>query len=222
MPRPRLRSRKDGAAPPARSRSRLRPRSHGNGAKGSAKAEEDARARALHAELVRDARALAVQAAGLEGGALPPRLGGGGAALRSTPCAPRRGAREEAALLQAVFNWMSYDWDQSLRTRGAGEAKARKLMQRLGQGFYGRLAAYEPALQAGPGAGEEALAEALLRNLPHEAAAAGAKAGRRDEASRLWAGAAMRGRGGEEAGAGRESDAAAQAPPRACAGEAAP
>ena len=132
------------------------------------------------------------------------------------------GRGEEAALLQAVFNWMSYDWDQSLRTRGAGEAKARKLMQRLGQGFYGRLAAYEPALQAGPGAGEEALAEALLRNLPHEAAGAGAKAGRRGEASRLWAGAAMRGRGGEEAGAGRESDAAAQAPPRACAGEAAP
>ena len=127
------------------------------------------------------------------------------------------GGGEQAALLQSVFDWMSYDWDQSLRMRGAGEAKARKLMQRLGQGFYGRLAAYEPALQAGPGA-QAALAEALLRNLPHEAA--GAKAGLRDEASRLWAKIALRARGGQEAGA--ESDAAAQAPPHPAAGEPAP
>lgn len=67
-----------------------------------------------------------------------------------------------AAHAQAVFDLMTFDWDQSLRTRGAGEAKTIRLMRRLGRGFYGRLQAYGDAL----GGGESApLAEALARNL---------------------------------------------------------
>ena len=49
-------------------------------------------------------------------------------------------------LAQSVFDLMTYDWDQTLRVRGAGDAKTIRLMRHLGQGFYGRMRHYQEAI----------------------------------------------------------------------------
>ena len=46
-------------------------------------------------------------------------------------------------IAQELFDLMAYDWDQSLRTQGAGDGKTIKIMRHLGSGFYGRLTAYQ-------------------------------------------------------------------------------
>ena len=62
---------------------------------------------------------------------------------------------------QAVFDLFCRDMDRSLREMGVGDLAVPKRMRKIGEGFYGRAAAYE----AGLGAGAAGLAEALARNI---------------------------------------------------------
>jgi len=51
--------------------------------------------------------------------------------------------------------------DDNLRELGVSDLKVPKRMQAFGEAFYGRTAAYDMALTAGP----EALAQALCKNV---------------------------------------------------------
>ena len=64
-------------------------------------------------------------------------------------------------LSQALFDRFCDDMDSNLREMGVGDLTVPKRMQAFGEAFYGRVAAYDVALAAG----EEALAEALTRNI---------------------------------------------------------
>ncbi len=66
-----------------------------------------------------------------------------------------------AGSLQEVFY---ADMDRSLREMGAGDLGVGKRVQRMAEGFVGRLASYEAALAEGFPEGEEALKAALIRN----------------------------------------------------------
>lgn len=66
-----------------------------------------------------------------------------------------------AAVSQALFDVMFEDMDVSLREMGAGDMGVGKRVKAMVQAFYGRVAAYE----AGLAGGEEALAQALRRNV---------------------------------------------------------
>lgn len=57
------------------------------------------------------------------------------------------------------------DMDRSLREMGAGDLGVGKRVQRMAEGFMGRLASYEAALDAIPAEGEGELKAALLRNV---------------------------------------------------------
>lgn len=64
---------------------------------------------------------------------------------------------------QAVFDIMAADLDRSMREMGVGDLSVGRHMKRLGEGFYGRAAVYEAALE---GVGDrDALSRALLRNI---------------------------------------------------------
>ncbi|KLN59365.1 hypothetical protein WH96_17855 [Kiloniella spongiae] len=65
------------------------------------------------------------------------------------------------AFSQKLFDLMFYDMDLSLREMGVGDVGVGKRVKAMLQGFYGRVAAYEEALQQG----EKSLEEALGRNL---------------------------------------------------------
>ncbi len=90
-------------------------------------------------------------------------------------------------LAQALCNAVVEDLDRSLREMGTGDLSVGKKVKRLMEGFYGRLAAYEDALQSG----EEALMAALERNLyaspaaPSPRCAAAASYVRRETAALL-------------------------------------
>ena len=77
------------------------------------------------------------------------------------------------SLGQGVFDRFCQDMDHNLREMGVGDLKVPKEMQRMGEAFYGRQAAYQAALAAD---GDLALAEAVGRNIyggsPPSAAAA--------------------------------------------------
>jgi cytochrome b pre-mRNA-processing protein 3 len=62
---------------------------------------------------------------------------------------------------QKLFDLMFYDMDLSLREMGVGDVGVGKRVKAMLQGFYGRLAAYEEALEQG----EKSLENALERNL---------------------------------------------------------
>ena len=64
-------------------------------------------------------------------------------------------------LSQTLFDEMFADMDQSLREIGIGDLSIGKHIKKMAQAFYGRIAAYESALD---GKAEETLEEALLRN----------------------------------------------------------
>ena len=66
-----------------------------------------------------------------------------------------------AELSQAVFDLLFLDMDRSLREMGVGDIGVSKRIKAMVQAFYGRMAAYESALEAG----EAAMQEALRRNL---------------------------------------------------------
>jgi cytochrome b pre-mRNA-processing protein 3 len=66
-----------------------------------------------------------------------------------------------AELAQDLFDTMFDDMDRSLREMGAGDLGVGKRVRAMGEGLYGRIAAYE----AGLAAGDAELTEALRRNL---------------------------------------------------------
>ncbi|MCF8468669.1 MAG: hypothetical protein K9G33_14810 [Sneathiella sp.] len=71
--------------------------------------------------------------------------------------------RGEAArkLSQALFDSMFADMDQSLREIGVGDLSVGKRIKQMAKAFYGRIAAYETALDGGA----ETLEQALTRDL---------------------------------------------------------
>jgi cytochrome b pre-mRNA-processing protein 3 len=66
-----------------------------------------------------------------------------------------------AGLSQALFDHFCGDMDDNLREMGVGDLTVPKRMQKFGEAFYGRAAAYDLAL----GAGDEPLALALCKNI---------------------------------------------------------
>ena len=68
---------------------------------------------------------------------------------------------EGKELSQALFDHFCNDMDDNLRELGVSDLKVPKKMQAFGEAFYGRTAAYDMALTAGP----EALAQALCKNV---------------------------------------------------------
>jgi cytochrome b pre-mRNA-processing protein 3 len=64
-------------------------------------------------------------------------------------------------LSQALFDHFCADMDDNLREMGVGDLTVPKRMQAFGEAFYGRSAAYDSALTAGP----EPLAQALCKNI---------------------------------------------------------
>lgn len=67
-----------------------------------------------------------------------------------------------AGLAQAVFDAMFADMDINLREMGVGDMSVGKRVRTMWEGFHGRARAYEAAADA---EGDEALAEALARNV---------------------------------------------------------
>jgi cytochrome b pre-mRNA-processing protein 3 len=66
-----------------------------------------------------------------------------------------------AGLAQALFDHFCSDMDANLREMGVGDLTVPKRMQKFGEAFYGRAAAYDAALEAGA----EPLAQALCKNV---------------------------------------------------------
>lgn len=75
----------------------------------------------------------------------------------------RTEGRRQAVLAQAVLDFMAADLDRSMRELGVGDLSVSRYMKRLGEGFYGRAAAYDAGLDEPDDA--PALSEALLRNV---------------------------------------------------------
>ncbi len=65
-------------------------------------------------------------------------------------------------LAQALIDYMAADFDRSMRELGIGDLSVARFMKRLGEGVYGRAAAYDSALDK---ADPIALSAALLRNV---------------------------------------------------------
>jgi cytochrome b pre-mRNA-processing protein 3 len=66
-----------------------------------------------------------------------------------------------AGLSQALFDHFCGDMDDNLREMGVGDLTVPKRMQKFGEAFYGRNAAYDRALEQGA----EPLAQALCKNI---------------------------------------------------------
>lgn len=64
---------------------------------------------------------------------------------------------------QSLFDAMFQNMDDSLRELGVGDLQVGKKVRKLAENFYGRIGAYESALD--DDADEGALAEALARNV---------------------------------------------------------
>ena len=81
--------------------------------------------------------------------------------------------KEGAALAQKLFDVMFEYMDQDLREMGVGDLSVGKKVKAMARAVYGRIAAYEAALDEGGEAGQAQLVEALRRNLysardPHD------------------------------------------------------
>lgn len=63
---------------------------------------------------------------------------------------------------QRVFDVFCTDMDANLREMGVGDLTVPKKMKRVAEAFYGRVNAYDAALEA---ADDDLLAQALLRNV---------------------------------------------------------
>src|SRR5436305_7593574 len=72
-----------------------------------------------------------------------------------------RGVAAGKQLSQALFDHFCSDMDANLREMGVGDLTVPKRMQKFGEAFYGRSAAYHAARQAGA----EPLAQALCKNI---------------------------------------------------------
>jgi cytochrome b pre-mRNA-processing protein 3 len=68
---------------------------------------------------------------------------------------------ETAELSQALFDILFQDMDESLRELGAGDMGVGRRIKAMAEGFYGRVLAYERALEQGG----EALEQCVRRNL---------------------------------------------------------
>jgi cytochrome b pre-mRNA-processing protein 3 len=66
-----------------------------------------------------------------------------------------------APLSQALFDRFCEDMDANLREMGVGDITVPKRMRAFGEAFYGRVAAYDLALDQG----QEPLAQALCKNI---------------------------------------------------------
>lgn len=71
-----------------------------------------------------------------------------------------KGTAEGDKLAQALFDTMFRDMEKSLREIGIGDLSVPRHMQRMMQGFNGRVIHYEKAVQ-----GEENLEEVVRRNI---------------------------------------------------------
>jgi cytochrome b pre-mRNA-processing protein 3 len=63
---------------------------------------------------------------------------------------------------QGVFDRFCKDMEGNLREMGIGDLKVPKEMKKIGEAFYGRSQAYQAALGE---SGDEALVEAIVRNI---------------------------------------------------------
>jgi len=91
------------------------------------------------------------------------------------------------ALAQALFDTMFADMDENLRELGVGDLSVGRRVKTMAQALYGRIAAYQAALDSDD---EGALADALQRNLyrgeaPPPAAVAAIAAYTRGQAAHL-------------------------------------
>lgn len=68
---------------------------------------------------------------------------------------------ETADLSQALFDILFQDMDESLREMGAGDMGVGRRIKAMAEGFYGRILAYERALDQGG----DALEQCVRRNL---------------------------------------------------------
>lgn len=64
-------------------------------------------------------------------------------------------------LSQALFDRFCEDMDDNLREMGVGDQTVPKRMRAFGEAFYGRVQAYDQAMEGGG----EALAEAICKNI---------------------------------------------------------
>jgi cytochrome b pre-mRNA-processing protein 3 len=78
----------------------------------------------------------------------------------------RQPGEHRKQLAQALVDYMAADFDRSIRELGVGDLSVGKFMKRLGEGLFGRAAAYDKALDTGD---RLALQAALLRNIYDDA-----------------------------------------------------
>jgi cytochrome b pre-mRNA-processing protein 3 len=74
------------------------------------------------------------------------------------------GVEGGTAVAQALFDRFCSDMDANLREMGVGDLTVPKRMQKFGEAFYGRTAAYDAAFAAGRDAMSDALARNVLNN----------------------------------------------------------
>lgn len=74
----------------------------------------------------------------------------------------REEGQKGADTAQDLFDTYVSALDNTLRELGVGDVAVGKKMRRLGEAMYGRMTAYETAIQAGD---EDTLAAALSRNI---------------------------------------------------------
>src|SRR5262249_35021412 len=72
-----------------------------------------------------------------------------------------RGVEGGGVLAQALFDRFCSDMDANLREMGVGDLTVPKRMQKFGEAFYGRTAAYDKAFDSG----RDAMCDALARNI---------------------------------------------------------
>ncbi len=75
---------------------------------------------------------------------------------------------DEGGLAQAVFDLMFADMDRNLREMGVGDLGVGRRVKAMAQALYGRIRAYEDGLAGG----EDALAQAIQRNVFNDPAGA--------------------------------------------------
>ncbi|MCW2219087.1 cytochrome b pre-mRNA-processing protein 3 [Bradyrhizobium japonicum] len=72
-----------------------------------------------------------------------------------------RTVQSATELSQALFDRFCEDMDDNLREMGIGDQTVPKRMRAFGEAFYGRVQAYDQAIEAGG----EALAAAICKNI---------------------------------------------------------
>jgi cytochrome b pre-mRNA-processing protein 3 len=83
--------------------------------------------------------------------------------LRTVQGVTQQGATQQGAteLSQALFDRFCEDMDDNLREMGIGDQTVPKRMRAFGEAFYGRVQAYDQAMEEGG----EALASAICKNI---------------------------------------------------------